>query len=184
MENSFCAAYFGDGKFLGWYGDTFGTISTVPKLYSNRSTMIDIISTNFTNKCKNGTQLKDLSFTNPGSNLITNSLKADFRELSQYKTIELKFVDCPYYDGPDPTFDYEKYNKESEERKSLWKNREQEEGLLAGPSIQREKALEKFNLEYPKPTPPVWFYADCEQVKSWAKIEPTEFFHITTFQNN
>ena len=49
MENkkAICFAYFCDGKFIGWYSDTFGTVTeNRPKIYRYSSEMLETIKNN------------------------------------------------------------------------------------------------------------------------------------------
>lgn len=135
-------AYFADGKFIGWYADSFGSIRKAPKIYDNSSRQIEIITTNFTAKVRKAKGLQEHDFLsqavefvrplNPVGAMIMEEKKS---ELSEYKDIELRIVECPIYDGPNPD------HVEGDDK-------------------------------------PWWIYANYDDVKAWASIEPVDFIGV------
>jgi hypothetical protein len=153
MRKSVCFAYFGDGKFLGWYADTCGSIrSTGPKIYGYSSGQMETITTNFRSKLKKLGDKSNIGSIIPGLRLLDNSLNADSNILAQYKTVELRVVECPVFDGPNPNFD--------EKRHENWI------------AYDRKPMYEPCN--------PSWIYADYTKVNEWASNEPTEFLEVIT----
>lgn len=182
MRKTVCLAYFGNEKFLGWYSDSFGTISkSSPKLYNYSKEQMDIIKTNLAYKFrdldKNSTLAKHVS----NLAILDNSLNRDKGVLSQYTNISIKAVECPEYEGPNPDFDKEAYEKMVEARRQEL----QELGVLDLPpgSIERLDALDEYNITHPEPKCNNWIHADYAKVKAWASNEPTEFVE-TIFEHN
>ncbi len=162
-RKNICFAYFADGKFIGWYADSAGSIrENSPKIYGHSEEQISVITENFRyklSKLSTPSVLADYVGL-PGLGLLDNSLNADKTNLSQYNDIQLKITECPHYDGPNPNFDKEKYAE--------WLN--------------AEKAMNGDNFRYsncPKELEN-WIYADYNKVKEWASIEPTKFIGIIT----
>lgn len=173
-EKSICFAYFGDGKFLGWYADSFGSIRPQsPKIYRYSSEQLETIGHNFTNKISELNEKSTIAKNDSGLSLIDNGLNEDKDILLQYKNIELRIVECPEYDGPNPDFNEDAWEKLMAERDKQMK----EAGIfdIPGPSLERFEAVEKFNEENPKPKCNNWIYADYKKIKEWASKEPTEF---------
>ena len=52
MHKSVCFAYYADGKWIGWYGGTFGSVSDSPKVYGSYEGMYDTIQKNLTSKIR------------------------------------------------------------------------------------------------------------------------------------
>jgi hypothetical protein len=102
-----CFAYYVNGEWVGWYGDTWGTVSKTPKLYSNLNAVLPTVEKNFKNKLNkvNSTSYREekekvFDFASALSLLVFRS-----EELLRGKQVELRVVECPYYEGPDPTND-------------------------------------------------------------------------------
>ena len=95
---SVCFAYFGDGKFLGWYADSFGSVrKNQPKVYTNSEKQIEIITKNFRYKISELKHDSNLGDRNPALSIIDNSLKGDSKLLYPKKHVELRIVECPKY---------------------------------------------------------------------------------------
>jgi hypothetical protein len=152
-EKCICFAYFGDGKFLGWYADSFGSIrKDSPKIYGDSKEQIETIIKNFNYKLSKIKEQSKIDLHNSlGSALLNNSLNSDSNELFKYKEIELRIVECPIYDGPNPDFDREAH------KKWLYES-------------DRQNG-DKYHI-------PSWIYANYTKVKEWALNEPTEFLSI------
>lgn len=162
MRKSICFAYFADGQFIGWYVDSLGTIrKTGPKIYGYTPEQVETIRTNFNYKIKKLKEASNLATVtnNPGLALLDNSLNNDKENLSQYQEIELRIVECPFYDGPNPDFNIEK-------DKEWWDNRDNR------PEEDRYKS---------DPTNKNWIYADYKEVNKWAIIPPTEFLEVIKY---
>lgn len=185
QQQSVCFAYFGDGKFLGWYADTSGSLRPhSPKVYSSLENMLPVITKNFRNKL-NGTRSKALQFEHePTDNAVNFVLgvieqgnKNDLEVLNNYEVVELRAVACPEYDGPNPDFDDEAYLKLVDEHKELFN----QSGLNDLPvGLERFNAVQEFNKKHPHPKSNNWVYADYSKVQKWAKNEPTEFLEVIT----
>jgi hypothetical protein len=197
MNKSICFAYYADGSFIGWYADSFGSVRPTPKIYSDSIKQIEIISSNFRNKIKRISEesvsdVMDKFRAEEGSllaleetdeiirkkNALGISTLAkyaihDSEDLLRGKNIELRIVECPEYDGINPDFDKEAYDKLAAE----YRKRMEEAGIfdIPAPSIERLDAIKKFESENPRPIRNSWIYADFNKVKAWAANEPTEF---------
>lgn len=176
-----CYAYFGDGRFLGWYSDTFGSITeNQPKCYSGIKSNKEIIEKNFKYKIKKINTPSNLGDKIPGLEIIDASLKGDSFVLSQYKEIELRAVKCPVYYGPNPDFDEEKYDRETAAYTVLVKDYLLENGIEWGDgcSSLRSELITKFEEVNKRPNHDNWIYPDYKEVRKWAEQEPTEFLFI------
>lgn len=182
-----CFAYFVDDLFIGWYGDSFGTVSKYPKIYGNSDAQVSTIKTNFNYKM---TRINETSFSkelakipDDGKEHIEVLRLIIFQDEKALKgrKVELKMVACPLYDGPNPGFDREAWKKIIESQTELKK----ELGIhnLPAGSMQRMKALQAFEKENPEPKYNGWIYATAEEVKLWAEVEPTEFLKIIKFNS-
>jgi len=77
-----CFAHYGDGEFIGFHADTYGTISKeYPKIYENSERQIEIIETNYKTRINS-------------MRLMREKQRNYKHELSKYKDIELKVVLC------------------------------------------------------------------------------------------
>jgi hypothetical protein len=153
MKKSVCFAYFGDGKFIGWYADTTGSVSqNAPKIYGYSPSQVEIIATNFRSKMKKLNVKSNLGSIVSGLEILDRSLDYDSKILSQYQTVELRVVECSVYDGPNPNFD--------EVRHKNWS------------AYDRTPFYEPGNLN--------WIYADYKKVNEWAMNVPTEFLEVIT----
>ena len=169
MNNkNLCFAYYGDGLFLGWYADTFGSIRKYPKVYTNSQRQRNIIEENFTSKMKRIADTtneveKIFSSVNPiAGALIGDGLSRDEEKLIDYKKIELRMVECPFYDGPNPDYD-EKVGDE-------WRERYVNEA----PEDQIERY--EWAKENKPPEASTWTYATNDPgFDTWAAEEPTDF---------
>lgn len=183
MEKRNCVAfaYFADGKFIGWYADSFGSIRNCPKIYDNTDRQKGIITSNFTAKVRKAKGLQEDDFLSNAAktigkyNAVGAALMTETKsELSGYTDIELRIVECPIYDGPNPDFDKEANMKAYEAHLALF-NASGIPEKYPTPGIDRYKAVQEFNKEHPYPKSNNWIYADYEEVKKWAANEPTEF---------
>lgn len=160
-HKTICFAYFGDGVFIGWYSDSFGTItSNRPKLYTYSTNQIATVKGNFIYGLSKIKKRDDLSAKKESDNVVDAILDINRKDLSQYTNIELRIVECPYYDGVNPNYDEEKYKE--------WK--------------EDYKAKNNGNIRYadcPKELES-WIYADGTKVREWAEKEPTEFIEVVT----
>jgi hypothetical protein len=154
-RQSVCFAYFADGKFLGWYADSFGSIRNSPKIYGNTENQKEIILKNFRHKLAELNKESTIGKHDSRLSVIDRSLNADKTDLMQYNDIELRVVECPEYDGPNPNYDAVKYK--------AWLEKE------------RAEKLDKFKYANCPPELNNWLYADYSKVKEWASKEPTQF---------
>ena len=103
-----CFAYFIDGVFHGWYTDSFGTLGKKsPKIYTYSPEQVQVIQKNFNHKIKTIE-----SSTYAEAKEKCSSLGDAFQlPLYQYEEflrgakVELRVVECPIYDGPNPDYD-------------------------------------------------------------------------------
>lgn len=169
-----CFAYYGDGKFIGWYADSFGSIrDNSPKLYGYSESQVNIIATNLKYKLSKLKQESDFAKSDSRLKILDNSLDEDKRNLSQYKVVELRIVECPIYDGPNPDFDAEAYQLLVDARHEAMTKA----GIfdIPAPSIARIEAIKEFDKTYNMPERNSWIYADYKAVQEWALTEPKEF---------
>ena len=168
-QKSICLAYFADGKFIGWYSDTSGSVTKdKPKLYTNSESQLEIIKSNLTRKLAkiNSTTFAAAKEASDGSFAETfRLLSFSSEELLRGKAIELRIVECPEYDGENPDFDNAKYEQAYEN----WKQRAISAGVFGSPSIYAYEIID------PAPKCNNWIYTDYGKVKEWAANEPTEF---------
>lgn len=170
-NNSICFAYYADGKFIGWYGDTSGTVSSTPKLYQNTPKQIDVVQKNVKRKLDviNSTSFNEQKDLVSGLESLS-LLRFSSEDLLRGKNIELKIVKCPFYDGPNPDFNEEEYdNKVAAERQRMVNA-----GIfdIPAPSIERSRAIDEWYKENPRIKCDNWIYADYNKVREWAKEEP------------
>lgn len=151
MRKTVCFAYFGDGKFLGWYSDSFGTITKYsPKLYGYNPEQVAIVASNFRYKLEKLKEDWNLRKVTPGLAVLDESIASDAKKLSDFKEVKLCVVECPIYDGPNPAFDVKRHEN--------WRE------------YDRKPFYEPDNRDY--------IYADYQLVKGWAMGTPTEFLEV------
>ena len=174
-NTSICFAYFGDGNFLGWYADSFGSIRpSSPKIYRNSDQQKAQIGNSFRKKLARSAAETSAVFTkvteaNPAFALVANSGLSDMQILAKYDLVELRVVECPIYDGPNLDFDEAEFERLHVERTAKMKA----DGVfdIPAPSKERNEAIDS----YPRIPCDNWIYADYTLVKAWAEVEPTEF---------
>ena len=180
-----CFAYFVDDMFIGWYSDSFGTVGRYPKLYGNSDAQISTIKTNFNFKM---TRINETSFSkelqkipNDGQQHLEALRLIIFSDEKALKgrKVELKMVECPYYDGPNPDFDREAWKKQMDDLHELAK----EKGVYEFPAGTMKSMMlhNAFDKEHPEPKYEGWTYADPALVAPWALVEPTEFLKVIKF---
>jgi len=176
MKKSICFAYFADGKWIGWYGGTFGSVSSNPKIYSDLEHMRPVIQKNLSSKIAkiNATSFDVEKESTTGLAAI-NLLTFDGEELLRGKEIELKVVECPEYDGPNPDFDNVKHQADIEVHSKLWAEYQHEHNIPDYPSVERRDGYNLFIQQHPHPKCDHWICCDYAKVKEWAKNEPIEF---------
>jgi len=185
-RNTLCFAYFGDGQFLGWYADTFGSIRKSPKLYCESKHQLETIETNFKyklEKTKTGESLGIVKTVRDhnvvAAALIDVGTKGDAAILSKYDVVELRHVVSPIYDGPDPTFDKAACDIKRALRWDLFVA----EGINDLPyGDERNKRAREFESRHPRIKSQNWVSADQDKVKEWAANEPTEFIGKFTYE--
>jgi len=179
MKKSICFAYFADGKFIGWYGGTFGGVSKCPKIYPNTEHQKKVVAENLSYKIK---KINSSSFDEAKEKPENTGLAAlglltfASEEKLRGKEIELRVVESPEYDGIDVNFDKEAYEKLKNEHHQKMKDA----GIfdIPAPSYERSKAIDDFEKVNPRPKCNNWIYADYDKVEEWAKNEPTEFIDV------
>lgn len=174
MNNSTIGfAYFVDGKFVGWWGDTFGSITRSPKLYTSSEKQFETIQKNFTTKMEkiNRTSFDAEKDNVTGLAAISLAVFAG-EDTLRGKSVELRVVECPIYQGPNPDFDKDEYRRLTDERRKQMET----DGVfnIPAPSIERSEAVAK----YPEIPCNNWIYADYNKVNEWAANEPTEFVKV------
>lgn len=183
-KNSVCFAYYVDDVFVGWYGDTFGSVTKSPKLYNNNSDTVNIITNTFRKKLNliNSTTFEEYKneTKNPFSILFFND-----DELLRNKKVELKCVQSPFYDGINPDFDRELYNQKYKEYNDKF-NLSEVSTLPTNTTdeiVKRMEAIKEWEKQNPRPSDTDhWLYVDYNLVKDWALNEPTEFLFTITIQ--
>lgn len=153
MRKTICFARFTNGKFIGWYSDTFGSITpNSPKLYGYTESQVKTITSNF--------------------NYMLNKFPTTEEE-------ELRIVECPEYDGENPEFDEAAH----EALAAAYKQKMTDAGIfdIPAPSVARIEAIKAFEGRNPRPVANNWIYADYSKVKEWAKNEPIEFLETIKF---
>ena len=176
MNKSICFAYYADGKWIGWYGGTFGGVSKSPKVYSDLEKMRPVIQKNLTTKLQ---KINETTFEKAKEGVTglaaLGLLVFDSEELLRGKDVELRVVECPEYDGPNPNFDAAAYDAAMDEDRKRFESSEVSKMPIG---IERLNAVKKYREEHPAPKCDNWIYADYAKVKEWAKNEPTEFIEI------
>lgn len=175
-------AYYTDGKFIGWYADTAGSVrKKYPKVYNYSEKQLDTIKSNITYKIKKiqeSSGAVELAKAEGIGEALSTLIYDSEELLRDAKTIELKIVECPEYDGPNKDF----YREISNNFKDMHTKQYHvwckvygldpgiEEGTRFGIAlIENYKRYEK---TYPNPNPNTWIYADRQKVMEWALIEP------------
>ena len=171
MEKRKCIviAYYLDGKFAGWYGDSFGTIAKYPKIYGESS--LERVKKTFTSKVR---KIRTTSLDEEKDNLegrlsaLSLAIFSSEDEIRAAKTVELIVFDSPEYDGPNPDFDKAEKIKWDEERKQIMSDA----GIfdIPAPSMERMAAIKEFEENHPKWArfhTDWWVYCDYDKVKLW-----------------
>lgn len=186
-RKTICFAYYGDGKFLGWYADTFGSIRTIPKTYGNSEHQVGVIERNFRNKMRRLTGKGELdsvkvidSHNGVAGGMLKSGLDADEKILNEYSIIELRIAKCPIYNGPNP--DYSKtindaFRENDTKLYHQWcKEMNLEPGIKPGDriGIATLENYKRFKEVYPDARPKSWIYGDWEKIKEWASNEPED----------
>lgn len=155
---SIAFAYFVNGEFVGWYADTFGSVRDCPKLYRYKEKQLEVIRNNFQKKMKriNEETFEEARAKVKGLQAISLAVFDSAELLAGKGRVELRIVETPFYEGPNPDFHEETYEKELAE----WTN--------AG-------CPGNFWEDYSSQPKETWIYADMSNVKMWAKQAPTEF---------
>lgn len=180
MEKSICFAYYADGKFVGWYADSFGSCRNYPKLYSNTEKQIHVVYSNFMRKMAAiNTSTFAVEKTKVDGLAAVGLAIYDSEELLRGKKVELRVVECPEYNGPNPDFNEEEYKQ----LRRIHLQEMKDAGIfnIPAPSVERSKAIDEFEILHPMPKANNWIYPDPEKVKSWAANEPKEFVKILTY---
>lgn len=180
MKN-ICFAYYGDDKFLGWYGDSFGSIvKSSPKIYRNSKEQLEVISKNFNYKLRKLREKSQLGLIDIRLGIIDSGVNEDKDILSNYEDVELRLVECPEYDGTNPDFNRGEYETKYEEQTVLLKAFLSENDIdwNDGPSLLRSNLVDKFYTTNPRVKCDNWIYADYDKVREWASVEPTEFLDV------
>lgn len=179
MHKSVCFAYYADGKWIGWHGGTFGSVSDSPKVYSSYEGMYDTIQKNLTYKLNriNTTSYEEEKTKVEGLAALS-LLVFDSEDELRGKEIEVRGVQCPEYEGENPDFDGEKYKREWDGHKELWNKKVKEFNIPDGSSILRTITHTEFLKEHPYPKSNHWICCDYSKVIEWAKNEPTEFIGV------
>jgi hypothetical protein len=184
-RNCVCFAYFANGKFIGWYSDTFGTITkNEPKIYGYSEEQLETIKINFSAKVKRSKDGSDdflsqvarmISPLNEkaGSMMTIHSL-TEKAKLEEYQDVELRVVECPEYSGPNPDFDEKEYKERVAERHTKMKDF----GVFETSGKERIEIIERFDDIFGKLELNNWVYPDCDKVREWASTEPTEFIDV------
>lgn len=184
MERTIAFAYYANNEFIGWYGGTFGPVASVPKLYNASEHQIDVVTRNFRNKIKKINEKTLDDYLEEHKNLPTaiGGLVFTSEDELRGKDVELRIVKCPIYDGPNPDFDEEEYERLSKEHKELMR----EEGIfdIPAPSHRRSEAVSAFYKKVPPPVRNNWIHADYAKVREWASEEPKEFIGIIKSQES
>jgi hypothetical protein len=156
MRKNICFAYFGqmhggESKFLGWYSDSFGTLTKLqPKMYGYSEEQVEIVAKNFRYKMTQLREDANMRKFNPGLVVLDASLLTDAKTLGEYDDVTLCIVECPIYDGPNEAFDAERHKN--------WR------------AYNRTPFFEPENR--------YWIYADYQLVKGWAESAPAEFLGV------
>lgn len=141
--------------------------------------MLPIITRNFQNKMKaiNETSFKEQKEKVSGLETLT-LLRFSNEETFRGKNVELKAVECPIYDGPNPDFDEEiaQVIRDAEKiaMKEFFKKNGYDYDNLQF-SQERIDLVDRFHVVYGHYRMKNWIYADYNEAKEWAINEPTEF---------
>lgn len=183
-RNCICFAYYGNGVFLGWYSDSFGTITAnKPKVYGYSKEQIKTIKTNFSAKVRRSRDGSDdfcsaigrviAPLNEKAGSLLTIHSLAEKTKIEEYTDIELRVVECPEYSGPNPDYDEKEYSTLLEEEKQKMINF----GIPDGNPYKCEDKdlVERYYDIFGRVKYNNWLYPDYEIVKEWASQPPTEF---------
>lgn len=184
-NKSVAFAYFSNDKFLGWYSGTFGGCSkTSPKLYNDTESQKQVITTNFQRKLKD---INETSFDEEKEKTVGLEaiwlFRFDSEDELRGKDVELRIVETPFYDGPNPDFDKKVWKRYRKLHDKVFKRELKEQNLPSGPSKERLKFVKEFDERYPflNARANNWIsIKDYSEVKEWASNEPTEFKETLT----
>lgn len=196
-EKCICFAYFVEGKFIGWYADTFGSVRPYPKIYGYSPRQVEIVTNNFRHKiekvnettqeavaeealanCKAAESKQEV---NKAAILgLTSIATQDSGSKLRGKEVELRIVECPIYDGPNPNFDEVAYNEAADKHREGLQEFLKGHGVSwdEGPSTLRSSLVTLYEKEHGFPKRDSWTHADSAKVKEWAANEPTEFIEV------
>jgi hypothetical protein len=182
-SNSIVFAYYSENKFLGWYGGTFGPVATVPKVYNKSERQYNVIAKNFQHKLKSVNETSFDEAKDKTTHILDSIalLRFDSEDILRNKNVELRVVECPYYDGPNEFHSNTITDKFRRHYTELYHEWCDELGLEAG--IEKGTNLgiglienfKQFRKTYPTKTSENWIYVDYKKVTEWSKNEPTEF---------
>jgi hypothetical protein len=187
-NNSVAFAYFKEGKFLGWYADTFGSLRDCPKLYSNTDSQSAVIEKNFQRKLRkvNETSFDEAKTKTRGVLDAFDLFTYDSEDKLRGSDVELRQVQTPFYDGENPNFSRKVEKKFRKKHYDLYHTWCKEFGLDPGKEkgdnfgIGLVENFKTFEKTYPRKHGKNWLYADYKEVREWAELEPTEF--LKTFK--
>jgi len=186
MKNNIAFAYFANNIFIGWYADSFGSIGKTPKLYGNTERQVDTIIKNFRHKLKaikKSTFEVELDRAKSVGQCLATAIY-DSEQMLRDADVELRIVQTPFYDGPDPRFSKKidkKFRKYEIKLYHAWcKEKRLDPGIPPKTflGIGLVDNYKVFNKIYPSRGSKNWIYMEYAQVKVWAVKEPTEFLRI------
>lgn len=104
QKKNICFAYFVEGRFVGWYADTFGSVRPTPKIYTYSDEQVEIVFTNCIHKLEkiNTSSYEEQKEKVTGLRAI-GLLYYDSEDILRGKEVELRVVECPFYVGFDPS---------------------------------------------------------------------------------
>ena len=174
-----CFAYYANDVFIGWYADTWGTVSAnSPKIYGYSKEQLDKIRSSVIKKLQL-INTSDYEKLKGNATTLADTLSlAQFssQEILKNKKIRLKVVECPFYEGHNPNYNQEEFEKLIEQEYKLMCD----EGVFEteNNSPERIAAIKAFIKKYGKVKSNHWITPDYNEVRNWASQEPKDFLTI------
>lgn len=180
-HNNVAYAWFKDGAFIGWFYGLGAQVCDAPKLYADTDRQEAIITSNFRSKLRKfreGITLEEAGKDKGVAGIGEIMQMSGMNKLADGKEFELRKVETPFYDGPNPDYDKE----EAQRIRDIRWEALVAEGINDIPAgLERTRRVNEFDKAYEGPTydVPNWIYG-YEGVEEWAETEPTEFIGTIT----
>ena len=187
-KNNVALAYFINGNFEGWHSDSFGTMTkSKPKLYGYSESQIATITKNIRYKIKTMNERtfdEDLKNSKHIGEALSTLVYSSGDSMRGHE-VELRVVQTPFFDGPNPLHSNKISNKFRKHHTKMYHEWCKMNGLDPGIETAKKRFgiglienYKKFEAIYPDVSSNNWIYSDYKEVSKWALNEPTKFLEI------